>query len=122
MKVALWSRFPSSFLSEKIEPKLRERGITVTLYLSDRTKDVDLSDVTCVLFMHELSSHQETAKLETLCADQAKKKFALSRKASHWDRDLQHLPKVQLNETEKQILLEQALDEQRFKARSKSRS
>lgn len=88
LDVALWSKFPEGYIESKIEPALRERGIRVTKHLSERTQQVDLSGVSVVLYLHEMTSHSEKYRINNIAQSQGKKVIPLSRKQAQWDRNL----------------------------------
>lgn len=92
--VALWSKYPSSYVEGKIEPKLRNQGILVLRHLSTRSKAADLSDVEAILVMNEMASHTEIERLQILATSNKKKIFPLSRKESFWPRDLSKLEHI----------------------------
>ena len=94
--VALWSKYPTYYVEGKIEPKLRERGISVIKRLSTQTKEVDLSQVDVVLCMHEMASHAEVERLRIIANSNSKRVFVLSRKEAFWDRDLSKLEQFKM--------------------------
>jgi hypothetical protein len=128
ISVAMWTKFPESYVLNKIEPKLKTRGIEVTKYLSPRSKKVDLSKVDCVLFMNELSSHAEINRLLTITAASSKEAFPLSRKESSWGKELSVIDKFKKQDInsfvkekkEQKFLQEQALAELNFHSESEA--
>lgn len=94
LEVALWSKFPSAYVTEKIQPKLAARGIVVTKLLTERLKDTDLTSVDVVLCMHENASHHEFDHLREIAKASKKQVIAFSRKESFWERDLKPLAQM----------------------------
>lgn len=87
--VALWSKYPNSFLSGKIIPRLKNKGINVVKLLSNKTKDFDLSSIEVVLFMKEMAGHSEQDQLKKIIKN--KQIICISRKSSTWDSWIEEL-------------------------------
>ncbi len=96
MQIALWSKFPSSFV-KKIIPKLEKRGYDVVKLLSPATKVCDLSEVSAIFHLNEMCSHAENDRLNVLAAKYQKQVIRLSRKQANWNRDLAVLETVMAN-------------------------
>lgn len=84
LQAALWSKYPVSYVKNKIEPKLHEKGIQVKKYLSINQKECDLNDVDVVLCMNEMGGHSEIQRIRNLAETYNKKVMFISRKAAGW--------------------------------------
>lgn len=84
ISVALWTKFPPSFIRDKMIPKLRKHGITVDRILDPGTRSVNLESISCVLIMNEMASHAEVTRIKDLATSYKKKLISISRKESSW--------------------------------------
>lgn len=86
-RAILFTEFPPDFISTKIVPELRKRGVDVVWIdkpvscdqINFKTIGADL-----VLHMHEMGSHPNSAKITRVCKNAGIPVRALSRKKASW--------------------------------------
>lgn len=93
--VALWSKFPTSFVTQKVIPGLARYGVDVIRCLGTETRNTDLSEVRAILIMNEMASHAEVARIKNLATSYGKKLISISRKQSSWPEILNCLHRDQ---------------------------
>lgn len=83
------TKFPESYVREKIVPKLLDRDIYVEKILQvSQIKDFIRFNVDFVFFMHEMISHSESYRIQNIIKKSAKRLIALSRKSARWEKEL----------------------------------
>lgn len=97
IQAALWSKFPTAYVKRKIIPFLLDREIQVDILLSPKSSECDLSKIDVLLCMHEMAGHSEIERAFTLAKRYNKTALVLSRKRSHWDRDLKFFKQESTN-------------------------
>lgn len=93
IKVALWTKFPPSYVRDRIIPKLLKHGIVVSRIMDPGTRSVNLDNISYVLIMNEMASHAEVGRVKDLANVYSKKMISISRKESSWPQIIEAVKK-----------------------------